>query len=141
MMFETDPDGMQSTFESEATTRGLRVRVRSYFDPMRSRPEEGQWFFLYTITLTNQGERTVQLLSRHWIIRDETGQVEEVRGPGVVGEQPLLAPGDDFEYTSGCPLTTPSGTMEGTYSMVDDAGDRFEARIAPFLLSEPLAVN
>lgn len=134
-------EAIQSTFESEAVTRGVRVSVSSCFDPLRSRPDEEQWFFLYTITITNESDRSLQLLARHWIIRDEAGGVEEVRGPGVVGEQPILAPGGSFEYTSGCPLSTPSGTMEGTYTMVDGEGDRFEASIAPFLLSEPLAVN
>jgi ApaG protein len=137
----SDSDAIQSTFESEAVTRGVRVRVSSCFDPLRSRPDEGQWFFLYTITIINEGDHSLQLLARHWIIRDEAGDLEEVRGPGVVGEQPVLAPGGRFEYTSGCPLSTPSGTMEGTYTMVDGEGERFEARIAPFLLSEPLAVN
>jgi ApaG protein len=128
-------------FTSEAVTRGVRVRVRSEYAPERSQPSKGQWFFLYTITIANEGPRTVQLLTRHWIITDATGHVEEVRGPGVVGEQPILRPGEAFEYTSGCPLTTPYGTMEGTYQMVTDTGERFDAAIAPFTLSEPYTVH
>lgn len=128
-------------FTSEAITRGVRVRVESTFDPNRSKPHENQWFFLYTIEIANLGAETVRLLSRHWIITDETGKVDEVRGPGVVGEQPVLEPGQAFEYTSGCPLTTPTGTMHGTYRMVSDHGEYFDAEIAPFLLSEPYIAN
>jgi ApaG protein len=128
-------------FTSEAVTRGVRVRVRSEYAPERSQPSKNQWFFLYTITISNEGPDTVQLLTRHWIITDATGHVEEVRGPGVVGQQPILRPGESFEYTSGCPLTTPFGTMEGTYQMVTDAGERFDAAIAPFTLSEPYTVH
>lgn len=128
-------------FTSEAVTNGVRVRVASSFDPLRSRINENQWFFLYTITIANEGTRRVQLMSRHWIITDESGHIEEVRGTGVVGEQPVLEPGESFEYTSGCPLPTPTGTMQGTYQMRTDSGDTFEAEIAPFLLSEPYLVN
>jgi ApaG protein len=93
---------------------------------------------LYTVRISNEGAATVQLISRHWVITDETGKVEEVRGPGVVGEQPVLQPGQSFEYTSGCPLTTPFGTMHGEYQMVDiSSGEQFDAQIAPFTLSEP----
>jgi ApaG protein len=99
---------MADSFTSGATTRGIRVSVRSQHDPGRSRPQDGEWFFLYTVTIANVGEETVQLLSRHWIITDGSGKVEEVRGPGVVGEQPVLRPGEEFEYTSGCPLPRPS---------------------------------
>lgn len=99
------------------------------------------WFYLYTVTISNQGTRTVQLKSRHWVITDEKKRVEEVRGPGVVGEQPVLAPGESFRYTSGCPLKTATGFMHGSYRMVTEEGDEFDAEIAPFTLSEPLAVN
>ena len=126
---------------SEAVTRGVRVRVRSEYSPERSQPSTNQWFFLYTITITNEGKVTVQLLTRHWIITDGTGHVEEVRGPGVVGKQPMLRPGESFEYTSGCPLETPFGKMEGTYQMVDEQGERFDVTIAPFTLSEPYTVH
>jgi ApaG protein len=128
-------------FTSEATTRGVRVSVRSEYAADRSRPEDQQWFFLYTITITNTGTGTVQLMSRHWIITDAEGRIEEVRGPGVVGQQPVLPPGESFTYTSGCPLTTAFGTMEGTYQMVDPSGDGFDAKIAPFTLSEPYTVH
>jgi ApaG protein len=128
-------------FTSEAITRGVRVRVESEYAPDRSQPGSGQWFFLYTVTIANEGAETVQLLTRHWIITDGTGKVEEVRGPGVVGKQPTLRPGESFEYTSGCPLRTPFGVMEGTYQMVTEAGERFDAKIAPFTLSEPYTVH
>jgi ApaG protein len=128
-------------FTSEAVTRGVRVRVQSEYAPERSQPSKNQWFFLYTITISNEGPETVQLLTRHWIITDATGHVEEVRGPGVVGKQPILRPGEAFEYTSGCPLTTPFGTMEGTYQMVTDTGERFDAAVAQFTLSEPYTVH
>ena len=128
-------------FTSEAVTRGVRVSVESEYAPDRSEPAKNEWFFLYTIRIANEGVETVQLLTRHWIITDGTGHVEEVRGPGVVGKQPVLKPGESFEYTSGCPLTTPFGVMEGTYQMVTEAGDRFDAVIAPFTLSEPYTVH
>jgi len=128
-------------FTSDAVTRGVRVHVESQYDPERSQPAQNQWFFLYTITISNEGGETVQLLTRHWIITDGTGKVEEVRGPGVVGKQPTLRPGESFEYTSGCPLTTPFGVMEGTYQMVAESGDRFDAKVAPFTLSEPYTVH
>jgi ApaG protein len=122
---------------SEATTRNIRVRVQSQYDPSRSNPNHSQWFFLYTVTVTNEGSETVQLMSRHWIITDGMGKVEEVRGPGVVGKQPVLAPGESFEYTSGCPLTTPFGTMQGTYQMVNQSAEKFDIEIAQFILTEP----
>lgn len=128
-------------FTSEAVTRGVRVQVESRYDPERSDPSRNQWFFLYTITIANEGTETVQLMTRHWIITDGTGKVEEVRGPGVVGKQPILKPGESFEYTSGCPLTTAFGIMEGTYQMVTGEGELFDARIAPFTLSEPYTVH
>ena len=126
---------------SEATTRGVKVSVRSEFDPSRSDPQSGRWFFLYTISIQNVGNETVQLISRHWIITDADGEVEEVRGPGVVGHQPILPPGEMFEYTSGCPLGTPFGVMQGTYQMIAEGGTHFDATIAPFSLNEPYAVN
>ena len=127
--------------ESEAITQGIRVRVRSVYLPDRSHPDQNQWLFAYTVRIANESTRTVQLISRHWIITDGQGRVEEVRGRGVVGEQPLLEPGTSFEYTSGCPLKTPFGTMHGTYQMTSPQGERFDIEIAPFTLSEPYAVN
>ena len=126
---------------SEAVTRGVRVRVVSQYSPERSQPSSNQWFFLYTVTIANEGSDTVQLLSRHWIITDGSGHVDEVRGPGVIGKQPTLAPGESFEYTSGSPLGTPFGLMEGTYRMVTSDGEEFDAKIAPFTLSEPYTVH
>ena len=128
-------------FTSEATTRDIRVSVLSEYAPDRSRPGQQQWFFLSTITITNDGDDTVQLMSRHWIITDGAGHVEEVKGPGVVGQQPVLGPGEAFTYTSGCPLTTPFGKMEGTYQMVSRGGEQFDVKIAPFTLSEPYTVH
>jgi len=128
-------------FTSDAVTQGIRVQVVSRYDPSRSNPHQNQWFFLYTITLTNEGSITTQLISRHWIITNANGKVEEVKGPGVVGEQPILAPGQSFEYTSGCPLPTSFGTMHGTYQMITAKGEQFDATIAPFTLSEPHALH
>ena len=130
-----------TSFTSEAVTQGVRVSVESRYAPEYSQPQRNQWFFLYTIQITNEGVEEVQLLSRHWIIRDATGKVEEVRGPGVVGESPLLEPGASFQYTSGCPLATPFGSMEGTYEMVTARGERFHARIPQFSLREPGAIH
>lgn len=122
---------------SEATTRSIRVHVKAEYDPGRSRPQQNQWFFLYTVRITNEGADTVQLISRHWVITDAMGKVQEVRGPGVVGHQPVLAPGQSFEYTSGCPLTVPFGSMQGTYQMINDVKQQFDIEIAPFVLAEP----
>jgi ApaG protein len=122
---------------SEAITNGIRVQVQARYSAPHSEPGQSQWFFLYTIRITNEGDDTVQLLSRHWIITDATGRVEEVRGAGVVGEQPVLDPGESFEYTSGCPLRTAMGTMHGAYVMQTDDGDRFEAEVPLFSLRQP----
>jgi ApaG protein len=113
------------------------VRVESEFAPGRSSPAKNKWFFLYTIRITNEGRETVKLVSRHWIITDAMGDVREVRGPGVVGKQPVLEPGESFEYTSGCDLTTPFGTMRGTYQMMTSAREDFEIAIPAFTLVEP----
>jgi ApaG protein len=126
---------------SEALTGGIRVLVRSQYVPERSRPELGEFFFAYTILIENRSRERVQLISRHWIITDAEGRQEEVRGPGVVGEQPVLDPGESFQYTSACPLRTPFGSMRGTYQMVRADGSRFEAEIASFRLAQPYAVN
>ncbi len=128
-------------FESETLTRGIRVRVRSFFVPERSAPEEGQWFFAYQVAITNEGDETAQLVSRHWIITDGDGEVQEVKGAGVVGEQPVLDPGGSFEYTSACPLPTPVGSMQGSYRMVTEDGAAFQATIAPFSLGEAHAFH
>jgi ApaG protein len=109
--------------------------------PERSSPATQQYFFAYHVTIANEGPDTVQLISRHWIITDADGRVEQVKGPGVVGEQPVLGPGEAFEYTSFCPLPTPIGSMRGTYQMVSHAGDHFDVEIAPFSLAVPHALN
>lgn len=124
---------------SEVTTRSVRVSVEAEYAPGRSSPQQNQWFFLYTVRIQNQGQETVQLIGRHWIITDAMGQVQEVRGLGVVGKQPVLTPGETFEYTSGCPLTTPFGSMRGSYQMMNDRQDTFDVEIAPFTLTEPYA--
>ena len=126
---------------SHVRTRGILVEVESTFVPERSEPLRRHWFFAYRIRIANQGDEIVQLISRHWIITDAHGEVEEVVGPGVVGEQPTLAPGEAFEYTSFCPLPTPFGTMHGSYQMVTRDGEAFDIEIAPFELSQPLPVN
>ena len=126
---------------SEAVTEGIRVRARARHVPERSSPTEGHWFFAYTVQIANESERAVQLTSRHWVITDATGHVEQVRGPGTVGEQPRLEPGEGFEYTSACPLRTPFGTMHGTYQMTSDGGESFDVEIAPFALSEPFGIH
>ncbi len=126
---------------SEATTRGVKVQVEASYVPERSDPLGSRWFFAYRIRIANVGDEVVQLISRHWIITDAHGNVEEVKGPGVVGEQPVLEPGESFDYTSFCPLTTPFGTMRGSYQMTTESGEKFDAEIAQFTLSEPMAVN
>src|SRR5215211_7483014 len=120
-------------------TRHIEVKATPKFLPDRSSPENGYFFWAYTIRLTNLGRETVQLKTRHWRITDALGRVQEVRGAGVVGEQPRLAPGESFEYTSGVPLPTPSGFMIGTYNMVTDAGERFDIAIPAFSLDSPEA--
>jgi ApaG protein len=126
---------------SEAVTRDIRVSVEAQYSPAHSHPANQQWFFLYTIRISNEGQETVQLISRHWLITDANDRVDEVRGLGVVGQQPVLAPGESFEYTSGCPLSTAFGMMKGTYHMVTDRGDRFETEIAPFCLQGPYSIH
>jgi ApaG protein len=126
---------------SDATTRGVRVQVKSSYLPERSAPAEGHYFFTYRVRISNEGEETVQLVSRHWVITDADGRTEEVRGPGVVGEQPVLAPGEAFEYTSFCPLHSAIGSMHGTYQMVTAGGSAFDAEIAAFSLAVPTALN
>ena len=126
---------------SEAVTNNVRVEVESQYAPEHSQPFQNHWFFYYTVRITNEGDETVQLLSRHWIVTDASGRVEEVRGPGVVGEQPVLAPGESFQYTSGSALKTSTGVMRGTYQMVTEGGEHFDVEIAPFALHEPYTVH
>jgi ApaG protein len=124
---------------SEACTDGIRVEVEARYAPERS--HGAQWFFLYTIRISNEGLDSVQVLSRHWIIRDATGKIEEVEGDGVVGVQPVIEPGGAFEYTSGCPLSTPFGSMGGTYQVAREGGLTFDAEIAEFVLREPGSIH
>lgn len=124
-----------------ALTHGIRVHVQSHFLPEQSEPSIDRYVFAYTITISNMGGRTAQLRTRHWVITDGRGGVEEVRGDGVVGEQPRLLPGESFQYTSGCVLATPVGTMHGSYRMWRDDGSYFDAQIAPFSLASPFAVR
>ena len=126
---------------SSATTRGVLVEVRSQFLEEQSQPALQRFVFAYEITITNNGTEVVQLDSRHWVITDGLGDVEEVKGPGVVGEQPILSPGESFRYTSGAVLPTARGTMRGTYQMHRGDGARFEAEIAEFLLERPFSLN
>jgi ApaG protein len=126
---------------SDAVTKSIRVEVLSRHSPENSRPQQGEWIFEYTVRITNLGGETVQLLSRHWIITDALDHVEEVRGPGVVGEQPVLAPGQSFKYSSWCPLKTPTGSMRGTYQMANASGERFDIEIAPFGLKARYTVH
>jgi ApaG protein len=114
----------------------FEVQVLPQFLPEQSAPEQGIWSFAYTITITNSGEVPAQLISRHWIITNELGEIEEVKGLGVVGHQPLLKPGESFEYTSGCRLRTASGTMKGSYFCVAEDGERFEVDIPAFVLDD-----
>jgi ApaG protein len=114
----------------------LQVQVVPEYLPDQSAPEQGLYSFAYTITISNTGEIAAQLISRHWIITNSQGQVEEVKGLGVVGHQPLLKPGEAFEYSSGCRLRTPSGTMQGSYFCVAEDGERFEVNIPAFLLDD-----
>jgi ApaG protein len=126
---------------SEAVTNNVRVEVESQYAPERSQPFQSRWFFHYTVRISNEGDETVQLLSRHWIATDANGHVQEVKGPGVVGEQPVLRPGESFQYTSGWPLKTSAGVLRGTYQMVSESGSHFDAEIAPFALKEPYTVH
>ncbi len=120
-----------------AVTKQIRVSVEPEYAPERSEPSEGQYFWTYTVEIANLGEKTVKLTHRHWRITDGAGQTEEVRGPGVVGEQPTLKSGQSFRYTSGCPLKTPSGIMAGDYRMVDESGAAFQVEIPAFSLDSP----
>jgi ApaG protein len=123
----------------EAVSRSIRVRVVPQYLEEESSPEEGRYFWAYTIDITNEGEETVQLRSRHWRITDALGRTEEVRGTGVVGQTPVLRPGTSFRYTSGCPLETPSGIMVGSYQMTTETGELINVAIPAFSLDSPHA--
>jgi ApaG protein len=132
---------MPTTETSTATTEGIRVSVKSQYLADQSVPQNKRFVFAYTVTIANEGAEPAQLRTRHWIITDGTGKVEEVKGPGVVGQTPYLRPGEQFEYTSGCILQTARGQMHGTYQMVRPDGRGFDAVIAPFLLALPHSLN
>ena len=135
------PDQADPSPTSEAVTNNVRVEVESQYRADQSQPFQDRWVFQYTIRITNEGHETVQLLSRHWIITDASDHVEEVKGPGVVGEQPVLAPGESFEYSSWCQLKTATGVMHGTYQMTGEGGDHFDVEIAPFALKARYTVH
>ena len=122
-------------------TQGIEVEVHGDYRPDRSSPAEARYLFTYTVRITNGGSGAARLLSRHWIITDAAGALEEVVGDGVVGQQPHLEPGQSFHYTSFCVLRTPLGQMRGTYTMARDDGSRFQVEIAPFALAVPSALN
>ena len=131
----------QSHAVSSAITDGIRVTVESQYLSDQSAPQNGRYAFAYKVRIENLGGASAQLQSRHWVITDGNGDQQEVRGEGVVGERPLLRPGEEFAYSSGCLLKTPHGSMHGSYRMVRDDGSHFEARIAPFSLTQPNALN
>jgi ApaG protein len=126
---------------SEAVTNQIRVEVLSRYSRENSEQSQNTWVFQYTVRITNEGPDTVQLVSRHWIITDALDHVEEVEGAGVVGEQPVLAPGESFKYSSWCPLKTPTGMMQGTYRMAKPDGSQFDIEIATFGLKAPYTVH
>ncbi|TAL03432.1 MAG: Co2+/Mg2+ efflux protein ApaG [Rhodospirillaceae bacterium] len=121
----------------EKVTHDICISVRPFYLEEQSSPDEDRFVWAYRVNIENQGDETVQLLNRYWRITDKLGRLQEVRGPGVVGEQPVLKPGESFEYTSGCPLTTPSGIMVGSYEMTIVGGDRFNVEIPAFSLDSP----
>ena len=130
-----------ATPSSEAVTNNVRVEVESKYSPEHSQLFQDRWVFQYSIRITNEGYETVQLLSRHWIITDAAEFTEEVKGDGVVGKQPVLRPGESFEYSSWCPLKTSTGMMRGTYRMLGESGNQFDIEIAPFALKARYTVH
>ena len=132
---------MTASVISSAITEGIRVTVTASYVPEQSAPASKRYVFAYTVKILNEGAQPAQLRTRHWVITDGNGKVEEVRGPGVVGQQPVLQPGEHFEYTSGCILETPRGTMRGTYEMRTSNGSSFDADVAEFQLAMPHSLN
>jgi len=127
---------------SNTLTRGVRIIVKPEYLPDQSAPESSRWLFAYHVIVRNEGTQAVQLINRHWVITNGEGEVDEVRGAGVIGQQPELEPGAEFHYSSGCPLDTPVGTMHGEYEMrVVETGELFDAHITPFRLAVPSALN
>ena len=119
---------------SDLATEGIRIQAAAQYMPQESDPDRQQYVYIYRVIITNEGDTSAKLITRHWVIRDADGVRKDVKGPGVVGEFPDLAPGESFQYTSGCPLNTAWGTMEGTYTMERENGDRFMAEIGRFFL-------
>jgi ApaG protein len=128
---------IRALFPFAETTRGVTVRVSVSFLPEQSEPERGRWFWAYHVRIENDSEATVQLLTRHWVITDGRGARHSVEGEGVVGEQPVIAPGASFDYVSGCPLATPTGHMQGSYHMIAEDGSAFDVDIPRFALTAP----
>lgn len=128
---------MHDSLPYEAETQGVVVRVRPAYLAGQSDPDEGRWVWAYQVEIENRGDQVIQLMARRWIITDATGHVETVRGPGVVGEQPVIAPGSSYDYVSGCPLTTPTGQMRGSYRMIGEDGSLFDVAIPRFPLVAP----
>lgn len=132
---------MKAFFPASATTNGITVRVSVSYLPEQSEPGRGRWFWAYHIRIENDGDRAVQLLTRHWVITDGRGARHTVEGEGVVGEQPTIEPGAAFDYVSGCPLATPTGAMQGSYQVVDADGARFDVAIPRFALTAPIVTD
>jgi ApaG protein len=128
---------VKALFPHVAETNGVIVRVSVSFLPEQSEPERGRWFWAYHIRIENESDRTVQLLTRHWVITDGRGARHSVEGEGVIGEQPMIEPGDSFDYVSGCPLATPTGSMVGSYHMLGEEGAAFDVAIPRFSLIAP----
>lgn len=135
------PSAMEQLFDRAETTRGVTVRVSVSYLAEQSEPARGRWFWAYHIRLENEGDITVQLLTRHWVITDGRGARHTVEGEGVVGEKPVLDPGASYDYVSGCPLATPIGAMQGSYRMVDEDGETFDVAIPRFALTAPMAAG
>ncbi|MFQ6677425.1 MAG: Co2+/Mg2+ efflux protein ApaG [Fidelibacterota bacterium] len=126
---------------SNAITNGIRITVSPEYIPRRSNPTKPIYFFAYHIRITNESKENIQLMSRYWHITDAKGNIEEIRGPGVIGKKPLLMSGESFEYTSYCPLSTEFGVMRGSFQMIRDNGEYFDANINPFKLAIPFSIN
>lgn len=139
MRAQSDRSGQGTGYE--ASTRNIRVSVSPQYMEEQSSPDESYFFWAYTVTISNDGEETVQLRSRVWHITDANGRRQEVRGPGVVGQTPVIAPGESFSYTSGCPLETPSGIMFGSYQMSNTRGELFDIAVPAFSLDSPFAIR
>jgi len=128
---------VKALFSQEEITRDIVVRVSVSYLPEQSEPDRGRWFWAYHIRIENEGHQAVQLLTRHWIITDGRGSRHSVEGEGVVGEQPMIAPGASYDYVSGCPLATPTGSMQGSYRMIGADGMEFDVAIPKFSLLAP----